>query len=114
MRLLLNPDPASGSDNPVTEPGTPAPPAAAETVVTGTIDERIADLESELQVARTERDNERGAKTKLEKDISVLQDKLDALRKLQGLPGNPAPPAPTVTGPSAPVEEEHWTKTFGL
>jgi len=119
MKILFAPDAAAGlpADNqpqppapasPAPAPAAPAPPPDAQIVATGTKSERELELEEELQVIRTERDNQSGKNKRLETDISHLQDELATLKAARGEPSaKPSKPAP-----AAP--DAHWTKHFGL
>ncbi len=85
-RILFDAAPADGSG--------PAAPPVAEAVLAGTITEQTANLQAQIDsliaerdVARVERDGEKGRAKKLETDISILQDKLAALQS------TPAPAA---------------------
>ena len=124
MKKLLAPDSAAGlpADNqtqpaaPVAPPApapaptaAPAPPPDSLIVATGTKSERELELEEELQVIRTERDNQSGKNKRLETDISHLQDELSRLKAARE--GEP-PAKPSKPAPAAP--DAHWTKHFGL
>lgn len=74
---------------PVQPPAPAAPPPVATTVLAGTITEREADLQAQIDILKAERDGAAGRNLKLEKDIAHLQDKLTALQ-------SPPPPAPPV------------------
>ena len=91
--LLLDAAPADGNGNPPAGDNIPVtgviPPPVATAAMNGNVSEREADLQSQIDVLRAERDGERGSKVKLEKDIAFLQDKLNALQNPPRDPGKP-------------------------
>ena len=104
--LQLFPDPADPAGPPPAPAPTPAPPISGKTVIEAKVSEREADLQAEIDVLKTQRDNFSGRNKKLETDIAHLQNELAALK---------TPPAPAPTPAPAPApepEEDHWTKTF--
>lgn len=101
-RRLFNSDPAAGNGNPPPGDNLPVtgriPPPVATTVLTGTVSEREAELQAQIDVLKAERDTHAGRNVKLEKDIAHLQDKLSALQ-------NPPPPAAAVEDDRSELEK---------
>lgn len=81
-KILFSPDPPeSGAPAaPVTQPGTPKLPPAAETVVKGTKTEREITLESELQTERGSHAKTAKEKKDRELRIAELEDELHKLK----------------------------------
>jgi phage shock protein A len=74
-RILRDAAAADGNGN-----TAPAAPIVATTVLAGTISEREADLQAQIDVLKAERDGTAGRNKKLETDLAHLQDKLSALQ----------------------------------
>ena len=77
--LLMDDAPADGNGN---QPAPAAPPVA-RTVLTGTVTEREADLQAQIDILKAERDNATGRNKKLETEIARYQDELDRFRQKQ-------------------------------
>lgn len=81
-KILFSPDPpeTGAPGAPVTQPGAPELPPAAQTVVTGTKSEREITLETELQTERGSHAKTAKEKKDRELRIAELEDELHKLK----------------------------------